>query len=165
MNFNFNQDDELLAETLRDYALRRLAPDMGRWRVEDFPRDRVQELGALGVLGIRIDPEHGGSQGDLVSVGIAAEELSRGDFNVSYFVQLATIGSMLLARADQSIQRTWLPAIASGDRIVAFGLTEPGVGSDAANLTMSARADGETWLLNGEKASITFAGNADACVV
>ncbi len=165
MNFSFNQDDELLAETLRDYALRRLAPDMGRWRVEDFPRDRVQELGALGVLGIRIDPEHGGSQGDLVSVGIAAEELSRGDFNVSYFVQLATIGSMLLARADQSIQRTWLPAIASGDRIVAFGLTEPGVGSDAANLTMSARADGETWLLNGEKASITFAGNADACVV
>ena len=165
MDFTFNDEDELFAKTLRDYARAKLLPEMGRWRSDPFPRERIVELGSLGVLGIKVPPEYGGSGGSFVSVGVAAEELSRGDFNVSYFVQLCTIAAGLLTHADESIKREWLPAIASGDKLLSFGLTEPGVGSDAANLTTAARRDGDSWVVNGEKASITFAGNADACVV
>lgn len=165
MNFAFSDEDELFADTLRDYARNRLLPDMQRWRTEPYPRELLGELGDLGVLGIKVPEEYGGSGGSFVSAGVAAEELSRGDFNVSYFVQLSTIAAGLLARAAEPIKREWLPAIACGDRILSFGLTEPGVGSDAANLVTSARQEGDVWVVKGEKASITFAGNADACVV
>jgi cyclohexanecarboxyl-CoA dehydrogenase len=165
MDFSFGEDNDLLRDTVRSFALAKLLPDMPRWRAEAFPRELIHQLGELGVLGIKIPEEYGGSDGTYVALGIAAEELSRGDFNVSYFVQLSTIGALLLSRADPSVRERWLPAIASGDSIVAFGLTEPGVGSDAASLTTSGRRDGDCWVVNGEKASITFAGMADACVV
>lgn len=165
MDLTFSDTDELFAATLRDYARARLLPDMARWRTEPYPRELLGELAELGVLGIKVPEEYGGSGGTYVSVGVAAEELSRGDFNVSYFVQLGTIAALLLARAAEPIKREWLPGLASGDRLLSFGLTEPGVGSDAANLVTSARRDGDSWVVNGEKASITFAGNADACVV
>lgn len=165
MDFTLGDDERLLQETCRRYALERLAPDHRRWATEPFPRERLRELGGLGVLGIRIAPERGGAGGSYVSLGVAAEELSRGDFNVSYFLQLGTIAAELLAGADDELAHAWLPRIADGDAVVAFGLTEPGVGSDAANLSATARRDGDDWLVNGEKASITFAGMADACIV
>ena len=165
MDFRLSEVDELFATTLRDYARERLMPNMPRWRTEAYPPDLLRELGDLGVLGLKVPEEYGGSGATYVAAGVAAEELSRGDFNVSYFVQLSTIAAGLLAHASEEIKRQWLPALASGDRVLSFGLTEPAVGSDAANLVTSARRDGESWVVNGEKASITFAGNADACVV
>jgi cyclohexanecarboxyl-CoA dehydrogenase len=158
-------EDELLRKTVRSFALSRLAPLMARWRSEPFPRELIRELGDMGLLGIRVPEEYGGSDGTYVSLGIAAEEISRGDFNVSAFLQLSTIAAMLLSRADEALRARWLPGVASGDAIVAFALTEPGVGSDAAALTTTARRDGESFVVSGEKASITFAGYADACVV
>lgn len=165
MDFRFTDEDELLRDTLRGYALDRLLPDYPRWQHQPFPRERIRELGDLGVLGILVPPEYGGSGGRYVSLGVATEELSRGDFNVSYFLQLASIGAGLLSVADEDLRAEWLPGIASGERLVAFGLTEPGVGSDAANLSATARRQGGDLLIRGEKASITFAGLADACVV
>jgi len=165
VDFTLGDDERLLAETCRRFALERLAPSYRRWATEPFPRDQLRELAALGVLGIRVPPERGGSGGSYVSLGVAAEELSRGDFNVSYFLQLGTIAAELLAGADDDVADAWLARIAEGDAVVAFGLTEPGVGSDAANLSASARRAGDDWLVSGEKASITFAGTADACIV
>lgn len=165
MDFNFSEEDQLLQETARSYALANLAPVMSRWRTEPFPAAMLTQLGDLGVLGMRIPTEYGGTDGSFVSMGVAAEELSRGDFNVSYFMQLSSIAANLLSNADESIKRQWLPAIAAGESTVAFALTEPGVGSDAANLTCTARKDGSDWVINGEKSSITFAGSADGCVV
>lgn len=165
MDFTLSEEDQLLRDTCRQYAIAQLLPDYRRWKDEPFPRERVRELGELGVLGIRVPAEHGGAGGSYVSLGVAAEELSRGDFNVSYFLQLGTIGAELLAGADDELQGEWLPRVASGDALLSFGLTEPGVGSDAANLTSTARRDGGDWVLSGEKASITFAGTADACIV
>lgn len=165
MDFRPTEEDELLRDTMRDYALTRLLPDYRTWEDKPFPRERLRELGDLGVLGIRLAPEFGGSDGSYVSLGIAAEELSRGDFNVSYFIQLCAISAGLLGVADEDLKAEWLPGIASGDRLVAFGLTEPGVGSDAANLSTAARRDGDDLIVRGEKASITFAGMADSCVV
>ena len=165
MDFGFDDGQQLLRETLREFALSELAPVAPRWRNEPFPPEQIVRLGDLGVLGMRIPGEYGGSDGGFVELGIAAEELSRGDFNVSYFLQLSTIAAMLLGDADESIKQRWLPGVASGDTTVAFGLTEPGVGSDAANLAATARRDGDEWVVSGEKASITFAGFADACIV
>lgn len=165
MDFGFDDEQLLLSDTLREFALSELAPVAERWRTEPFPRELIGRLGELGVLGLRIPAEYGGSDGSYVALGIAAEELSRGDFNVSYFLQLSTIAAMLLSDAGESVKRRWLPGVAAGDLTVAFGLTEPAVGSDAANLTASARRDGDEWVVSGEKASITFAGFADACIV
>jgi cyclohexanecarboxyl-CoA dehydrogenase len=160
-----SDENELLRSTVRAFALSKLLPQMPRWRSEPFPRELIRELGDMGLLGIKMPEEYGGSNGTYVSLGIAAEEISRGDFNVSAFVQLSTIAAMLLSRGDETLKARWLPAVASGEAIVAFALTEPGVGSDAAALTTTARRDGDSFVLNGEKASITFAGYADACVV
>lgn len=165
MDFGFDDEQELLRDTLRGFASSELAPLAARWRTEPFPPELISRLGDLGLLGMKIPDEYGGTGGSYVALGIAAEELSRGDFNVSYFLQLSTIAAMLLADADESIKQRWLPAVANGDATVAFGLTEPGVGSDAANLTSTARRDGDEWVVSGEKASITFAGFADACIV
>ena len=165
MHFGFDDEQDLLRDTLRDFASGELAPHASRWRTEPFPNELISALGDLGLLGMKIPEEYGGTGGSYVALGIAAEELSRGDFNVSYFLQLSTIAAMLLRGADASIKQRWLPAVASGDATVAFGLTEPGVGSDAASLTSTARREGDEWVVSGEKASITFAGFADACVV
>jgi cyclohexanecarboxyl-CoA dehydrogenase len=165
MDFSWHEDEELLRETVRRYATERLAPDYPRWESEPFPRERVVELGDLGVLGMLIPPEFGGSGGGYVALGIAAEEIGRADFNVTSFLQLAGITSGLLALGSEDIQKEWLPGVASGDLVVAFALTEPGVGSDAARLVTTARRDGSDFIVSGEKASCTFAGLADACVV
>jgi len=165
MDFSFEEEDELLRETVRRYATERLAPDYSRWEKEPFPPERVRELGDLGVLGILIPPEYGGSGGRYVSHGVAAEEISRADFNVMSFLQLAGISAGLLAQGSDEIRKEWLPGVASGERIVAFALTEPSVGSDAARLAATARRDGGDLLVSGEKASCTFAGLADACIV
>lgn len=161
----FDETDELFARTLRSYAVDQLLPSYRRWTSEAYPRERLRELARLGVTGLRVPAEYGGSAGTHVQLGIAGEELSRGDFNISNFVQLGAIGAELLLLADEPLRAEWLPRLASGDAVLSFGLTEPGVGSDAANLVTTARRDRDAWVLNGEKASITFAGLADACIV
>ena len=168
MDFSWREEDEMLRETVRRYATDRLAPDYARWESEPFPRERVVELGDLGLLGLLIPPEFGGSAGSgggYVSLGVAAEEIGRADFNVTSFLQLAGITAGLLAQGSEDIRKEWLPGVAAGDKVMAFALTEPSVGSDAARLLTTARRDGGDLVLSGEKASCTFAGLADACVV
>lgn len=155
--------------TLRRYATERLAPDYRRWLDEPFPRDRLLELGELGVFGLLVPPELSGTMGaggGYVALGTAAEELSRGDFNVSYFLQLQAIGARLFNQpGNDEVRERWVPAIVRGEALASFALTEPGVGSDAAAITTKALRDGSDWLVSGEKASITFAGSADVCAV
>lgn len=155
--------------TLRRYATDRLAPDYARWRTEPFDRERLLELGELGVFGLLTPSDLGGTLGaggGYVPLGLAAEELSRGDFNVSYFLQLQTIGARLFQETDAAdVRNRWVPKIASGEAVASFALTEPGAGSDAAAITTRAIHDGDDWVISGEKASITFAGMADVCAV
>ncbi|MGD9602494.1 MAG: acyl-CoA dehydrogenase family protein, partial [Gammaproteobacteria bacterium] len=104
--------------------------------------------------------------GTFVLAGIAAEELGRADMACTLYVQLALIAGELLAQhASPALNAETLPALAAGHRTIAFGLTEPGAGSDAASLRTVARRDGDVWILDGEKASISLAGNADDCLV
>jgi cyclohexanecarboxyl-CoA dehydrogenase len=163
----FGEEQLILQQTVRQYAQEKLLPEYSLWdRGTPFPSEKVRDLGRLGLLGIRVPEAYGGSDESFVSLGIAAQELGRGDFNVTLFLQLGTIAAeMLRAYACEEVRREWLPGIASGEKIVAFGLTEPGAGSDAAALAATARRKGDTFVVQGEKASITFAGSADACIV
>jgi cyclohexanecarboxyl-CoA dehydrogenase len=167
MNFAFTDEQQQFATELARFAEKRLAPEYSRWdRGEPFPRERLKELAALGITGLRVPEEYGGQLASYVTLGVAAEELSRGDFNYSLFVQLTAItGDLVTLHGSEAVKQRWLPALASGDALLAFGLTEPGVGSDAARLSTRAVRKGNRWALSGEKASITFAGYADACVV
>ena len=167
MDFTFSDQERQFAASLRRYAEERLRPEYSRWdRGTAYPRERVRELGALGITGLRVPAQHGGSEATYVMAGIAAEELARGDYNVTLFLQIsAIVGDLLGGFATAPVQREWLPGLASGERVIAFALTEPGAGSDAAALVASATRDGDTFVLNGEKASITFAGMADAAIV
>ncbi len=167
MDFAFTEDQLLLQQTLRQYAKEKLMPQYSRWdRGEKISREELREAGKLGVFGLRVPEQFGGQMADYVSCGVMAEELSRGDFNYSLFIQLGLIASELLAAyAHPEVQAEWLTRHATGDAVIAFGLTEPSAGSDAANITTRAVKSGDEYVITGEKASITFAGYADACIV
>lgn len=161
MTFIFSDEDELFRQTAREWALDRLLPDFPNWNP-----DYAHEMAELGITGLRVPQEYGGGGGSFVQLGIAGEEISRGNYSANYWIQLNTIATELLVnRADEDLKRRWLPAIAAGEANFAFGLTEPGVGSDAASLTTTARIEGDEIVISGEKASITFAGFADVCIV
>ncbi|MGE0684694.1 MAG: acyl-CoA dehydrogenase family protein [Candidatus Binatia bacterium] len=167
MDFAFTEDQILLQQTLRQFAKEKLAPNYSRWdRGEKIGREDIKEVAKLGVFGLRVPEKFGGQMTDYVSCGLMTEELSRGDFNYSLFIQLGLIASELLAAyGHPEVQAEWLPRHATGDAVIAFGLTEPSAGSDAANITTRAVKEGDAYLISGEKASITFAGYADACIV
>ncbi len=167
MDFTFTEDQLLLQQTLRQYAKDKLAPNYHRWdRGEKIPRALIKEAAQLGILGLRVPEKFGGLMADYVTCGLMTEELSRGDFNYSLYIQLGLIASELLADyAQPEVQAEWLTQHATGDAIIAFGLTEPNAGSDAANITTRAEKTGDDYIISGEKASITFAGYADACIV
>jgi cyclohexanecarboxyl-CoA dehydrogenase len=167
MDFTFSDPERQFAESLRRYARDRLLGEYAQWdRGTPYPRSRIRELAELGITGLRVPAEYGGAQATYVMAGIAAEELARGDYNVTLVLQLAMISADILSgHATTAVKDAWLPAMASGERLVAFGLTEPGAGSDAAALTTTAVREGDSYVVSGEKASITFAGMADAAIV
>ncbi len=168
MDFAFTEEQQQFAVELARYAEKRLVPEYARWdRGEAFPKEqRLRELAELGITGLRVPEEYGGTQASYVTLGVASEELARGDFNYSLFVQLSAIGGDLISlHGSEAVKQEWLPRMASGEALVAFALTEPGVGSDAARLSARAERRNGSWALTGEKASITFAGYADAAVV
>lgn len=167
MDFAFTEDQLLLQHTLRQFAKEKLLPHYPRWdRGEKIGREEIQEVAKLGVFGLRVPEKFGGQMTDYVSCGLMTEELSRGDFNYSLFIQLGLIASELLAEyGNPEVQAEWLPRHVTGDAVIAFGLTEPSAGSDAARIATRAVKEGDDYLITGEKASITFAGYADACIV
>jgi cyclohexanecarboxyl-CoA dehydrogenase len=167
MEFGLTSEQQLLQSTLRDFSKRELEPVyLSRDRDEDLPSELVKTLGDLGVLAPMVDPRFGGSGLDYVSLGIAHEELARGDFNASYVLLIAAlIGAIVARNGDERQQSTFLPPICRGDIITSLAVTEPSGGSDAAHIKMQARRDGDTYILNGEKTSISFASSAATALV
>jgi len=125
MDFSFNQDQQLLRDTLADFARRELLPSYAdRDKDEDLPRDVVRKLGEMGLLAPMVDQRHGGQELDYVSLGIAFEELGRCDFNAAYVLLLsALVGAIIAARGDDRQKAAWLPGICSGEIVPALGVT------------------------------------------
>ena len=168
MNFDLSAEQELVRATVRDFAEQRVAPVAEELdREERFPYELVAELGELGLMGMPIPEEYGGAGTDTVSYSIAVEELTRVDSSVAITLAAHTsLGTMpILLFGTEEQRREWLPDLASGRRLAAFGLTEPEAGSDAgATRTRADLRDG-SWVINGSKIFITNAGtDISACV-
>jgi cyclohexanecarboxyl-CoA dehydrogenase len=167
MNFEFSADHKLLQSTLRDFAARELAPAYpSRDRDADLPRDLVSQLGAMGLLAPIVAPSFGGSGLDYVALGIAHEEIARGDLNAAYVLLLSgLVGAIVAQHGDDAQRGAILPSICRGEVLAALAVTEPGAGSDAAHVKLNARREGDSYLLDGEKSSISFASAADRALV
>jgi cyclohexanecarboxyl-CoA dehydrogenase len=161
------EDQKALQESARRFARERLLPDyQKRERIGTLDRGLVAEMGRLGLLGMDLPEQHGGMGADAVTTGLVAEELAYGDFNISAVpVGISLNAAILLRHARPELVREWVPRMTRGDAVVAICLTEPRGGSDASNLQLKARLEGEHYVINGEKTSITFADRADAYLI
>jgi cyclohexanecarboxyl-CoA dehydrogenase len=167
MDFSLNSDQQMLQSTLSEFARRELAPSYGKRDADvDLPRDLILQLGQMGLLAPTVGQAVGGQDLDHVSLGIAHEEIARGDFNAAYVMMLAALAGTIVAEHGDDRQRAaFLPEICAGRALPGLAVTEPGRGSDAAHVTMSARREGDEYILNGEKTSISFASFADTALV
>jgi alkylation response protein AidB-like acyl-CoA dehydrogenase len=168
LNFDLDQEHELVRSTVREFAQERVAPVAEALdRESRFPYDLVAELGELGLMGMTIPEQYGGGGADTLAYAIAVEELTRVDSSVAITMaahhSLGTLPIYYFGNDEQKQQ--WLPELASGKKLAAFGLTEPDAGSDAgATRTRAELRDGE-WIVNGSKIFITNAGtDITACV-
>ena len=161
MDFDLTDEQELLRDTVRTFALERVAPVAAELDVEArFPYELVSELAELGLMGIPVPERYGGAGADTVSYAIAVEELARVDSSVAITVAAHTsLGTMpILLFGSEEQRERWLPDLASGRRLAAFGLTEPGAGSDAGATRTTAELHDGSWVVNGSKSFITHAG-------
>jgi cyclohexanecarboxyl-CoA dehydrogenase len=167
MDLAFSPEQDELVRTLRQFARRELAPHSAQWdKTGEFPWEAWRRMGELGLLGLRIPAAYGGQEADFLTFGIAMEEIGRGDFSCTYGIQLAGLAGEILGRSgSEAIKTRWLPPTASGEAVVALALTEPGAGSDAANLACRAERDGDGYVITGEKSGISLGMAAQAAVV
>jgi cyclohexanecarboxyl-CoA dehydrogenase len=167
MDLAFSPEQDELVRTLRQFARRELAPRSAEWdRTGEFPWEAWRRMGELGLLGLRVPAAYGGQDADFVTFGLAMEEIGRGDFSCTYAIQLAGLAGQILGRSgSEEIKTRWLPPTASGEAVVALALTEPGAGSDAANLACRAERDGEGYVITGEKSGISLGMAAHAAIV
>ena len=163
---DFSEEESLFQQKVRRFALERLAPQSRRWDSgEELPRSFIEEFAKQDLMGLRVPEAHGGSDAPFSFLGIAAEEIGRGDSSFGSLVTVPGLLSAILHGATPSLQERWYPALASGKAVPSYAVTEPEVGTDAANLRTRAERDGDSWVISGEKSSISFAGLADIAVV
>jgi alkylation response protein AidB-like acyl-CoA dehydrogenase len=161
VDFDLSPDHELIRRTVREFAEGEVAPVAEELdRTKSFPYEIVRQLGGLNLMGIPFPEEYGGGGGDTLAYALAVEELTRVDSSVAITLcahtSLGTQPLYLFGSEEQ--KREWLPQLCSGERLGAFGLTEPEAGSDAGNVkTRATLRDGE-WTINGAKQFITNAG-------
>src|SRR5580700_7196642 len=161
MDFDLSPDHELIRRTVLEFAEGEIAPVAEELdRTKSFPYEIVRQLGKLNLMGIPFPEEYGGGGGDTLAYALAVEELTRIDSSVAITLcahtSLGTQPVYLFGSEEQ--KREWLPRLCSGERLGAFGLTEPDAGSDAGNTRTRARLDGGEWVVDGAKQFITNAG-------
>jgi short-chain 2-methylacyl-CoA dehydrogenase len=160
-DYDLSREHELVRQTVREFADERIAPVAEELdREHRFPYELVSELAELGLMGMPFPEEYGGAGSDMLSYAIAIEELTRVDSSVAITVAAHTsLGTMpIFLFGTEAQRREWLPDLASGRKLAAFGLTEPGAGSDAgATRTRAELRDGQ-WVVDGAKMFITNAG-------
>ncbi|MBJ7608932.1 MAG: acyl-CoA dehydrogenase family protein [Candidatus Dormibacteraeota bacterium] len=168
MSFTLTPDQELLRSTVAQFVDREVIPHRAEWdRAEQVDRSIVGKLAALGLLGVTIPEEYGGTPADHRAYCVVMEELGRGDSSVRGIVSvsLGLFGKTIHAEGTAEQKARWLPRICAGQSIGCYALTEPDVGSDAGHLAMRAERDGGDWLLTGEKVFITNGTWADLALV
>jgi len=168
MDFDLNEEQKMIQETIRKFSVDKIAPVAGdNDKSAKFPLELFKELADLGFLGTPIPEEYGGAGFDYISHALVAEELGRVDSSMrgAYSVQVSLVGLPIFKFANEEQKKKYLPKLTSGEWIGCFGLTEPEAGSDPAGMLTTAREDGDHYVLNGQKTWITNAGIADLAIV
>lgn len=168
MHYGFDEDEEAFRVEVRRWAEKVLAPHyQSDDKAAEFRRQQALDMAQMGLTSLRIPEEYGGQDATAVIAGIAAEEVGRADFNAGYLIiNTALISDILVRNCTEEQKQAWLPGIASGETVPCIMITEPGAGTDAANLGLKATPDGDdAWILSGEKTSITLGMAADGAVV
>src|SRR6185436_19025423 len=168
MDFDLTDEQRLLRDTVRDFARQEVAPVAEELdREHRFPYELVAKMGELGLMGIPFPEDYGGGGADTLSYALAVEELARVDSSVCITLAAHTsLGTMPIYNWGTDEQKTeWLPALCRGERLAAFGLTEPDAGSDAGATRTRARLDDGEWVIDGAKQVITNSGtDISGCV-
>ena len=156
-----------IAETARRFARDKIAPGYQRREQEGrVDRALARKLGELGLIAPELPEDLGGLGLPSLTSGLIAHEIGYADLNVAYIQILGSLnGKIIASHGSRDLALRWIPRIVSGEAIVAIGLTEPRGGSDAARLALSARREGDNYILKGEKSSISMADQADGLVV
>lgn len=168
VNLGLDEEQAAVRRLARDFVQREIAPHVVAWdRAEEVDRGIVKKLGEVGFLGLTVAEEYGGSGGDHLSYCLVTEELGRGDSSVRGIVSvsLGLVAKTIAAWGSEEQKRRWLPGLTAGDYVGCFGLTEPGTGSDAGNLTTRAVRDGDEYVVNGSKMFITNGTWADVVLL
>lgn len=163
----YDDEHELLRQTVRRFAEKEVAARAFAIDRDDaFPRDLYSRMAELGLLGLSVPEQYGGSGADELSVVVALEELARSSGTIANACLLAKLQSELICRRGSEEQiRRYVPAIVSGERICLIAVTEPGAGSDVSAITTTGRPEGGRWVLNGTKAFMTAGAVGDLAVV
>jgi hypothetical protein len=166
--FTLTEDQEQLRREIRDFAATEIAPNVMRWdEASQFPAEVVKQLGQMGLMGVVVPVEYGGSGLSYVDYVLAVEELSAVDGSIGIIVAAhnsLAVNHIFLAGNEQQRQK-YIPRLASGEWLGSWGLTEPSSGSDASAARTTAIRKGDNWVLNGNKTFITNAHYADVAVV
>jgi len=161
VDFRLADEHEALRRTTEEFARAVVAPQIGElYELGAFPYDIVARMGAMGLFGLPFPESCGGMGGDYFALCLAIEELARVDSSVAITLEAAvSLGAMPIYRfGSDALKERWLPRLCSGAALGAFGLTEPGGGSDAGATRTTAVLDGDHWVINGSKAFITNSG-------
>jgi alkylation response protein AidB-like acyl-CoA dehydrogenase len=161
IDHTLSDEYEDLRKTVEQFAHEQVAPVIGEfYEKEEFPYALVAQMGQMGLFGLPFPEEYGGMGGDYFALCLALEELARVDSSVAITLEAGvSLGAMPIYRFGSAEQkREWLPELCAGTKLAAFGLTEPGGGSDAGATRTTAVVDGDEWVINGSKSFITNSG-------
>ena len=168
MNFGLTREQELVRQMVREFAVNEVKPIAAEIdETERFPMENVKKMAELGMMGIPFPKELGGAGGDVLSYIVAVEELSKvcGTTGVIVSAHTSLCASLIYENGTPAQKEKYLVPLAKGEKIGAFGLTEPGAGTDAAGQQTTAVLDGDNYILNGSKIFITNGGVADTFIV
>jgi alkylation response protein AidB-like acyl-CoA dehydrogenase len=168
VNFCLSEDQQLLRRSIREFAESEIKPHVREWDdAQHFPSELLPKLAELGVMGIQFPTEYGGTAMSAVDYCICIEELARVDPSISLSIAAHNgLGAAHIAMFANSEQKArYLTPLARGEKLAAWGLTEPSSGSDAAAMRTTATRDGDGWVLNGNKMFITHGASGDTMVV
>ncbi len=168
MDFKTSESTTMIGSSVKEFAARRIKPFSMEWdESQEFPRDLFKEMGQLGLMGVLVPDAYGGTGLGYEEYVEAIVELSKADPSIG--LSMAAHNSLctghIMAFGDEEQKRRWLPRLASGEWIGAWGLTEPNTGSDAMRMLTTAVDKGDHWLLNGAKCWITHGNSAEVAVV
>jgi len=168
MNFELNENQRMIAQMVRDFAEKEIKPNMMQWDQDEFfPVETMKKMGSLGLLGIFVPESYGGSGFSYFEYATALMELGKvcGGIGLSVAAHNSLCTGHIYYHGNEEQKRRFLPKLASGDFIGAWGLTEPNTGSDAMRMKTTAVKDGNDWIINGAKNWITHGLSGDVAVI